>query len=166
MPLGPAVVVDHSSEPLAEALLVHAPLNGVDPVGKGVQPVGVVASVPLKGHLHLVSVVLLREEADVIEQRVLGAVHLAHEVADAVLVAVHRPVGSTRAVGTQVAELDLQVAVQERHHLEPLQQPLGPEPHVVEDALVGPEANRGPGAILGAVADDPQFFRHVPAVGK
>ena len=166
MALVAAVAVHHAGQPGAEALLVHPPLNGVDAVGEGVQAVGVVTAVPLEGHLHLVAVFLLGEEPDLIEQRVLGGVHLSNKVADAVLIAVHRPVGAAGAVGPQVSELDLQVAVQKRHHLEPLQQGLGPEPHVVEDALVGPEANGGAGPTIGAVTHHLEVVGDVAAIGK
>ena len=89
----------------------------------------VVAGVPLERDLHLHRAVVvglvLAEVAHVGEQRLLGGVDVADEVADAALVV--EPDRLAAVVGPLVAEGDGEAGVEERHHLEPLGQRGGPE---------------------------------------
>ncbi len=116
------VAVDGVGERLLEALFVHATFDGGDAVREAVQPVGVVAGVPLEGDfdLHRTGVVrfVLGEVAHVAEQRFLGGVHVPHEVTDSAFVVEFDVV--VAVVGAIVAVGDPKPSVEERHHLEPL----------------------------------------------
>jgi hypothetical protein len=57
------VAVHHRGEGAPEALLVHPPLQGVDPVGEGVEAVAVEARVPLEGDLDLLAPLLTLDVA-------------------------------------------------------------------------------------------------------
>ena len=74
--------------------------------------------------------------------------------------------GSARGVGPLVLEADLEALVEERHHLEALEQGLGPELDLVEDRRVGPEADGGAGAVPGRLAGDRQLGLDLAALGE
>jgi hypothetical protein len=77
------------------------------------------------------------------------------EVDDAAVVLVDR---RRRVVaGPLVAEADLEAAVEERHHLEPLEQRLRAELGDLEDERIGPEADGGAGTALGRLAHHRQL---------
>ena len=76
---------------------------------------------------------------------------MGHEVADATLITELELVAAF--VGPLVPETDQQAPVEEGHHLEPLGQRLEPEPGLVEDRPIGPEADRGPAPVVRGVAD-------------
>ena len=93
-PLARAYLLSTAGEGGAEALDVHAALDGGDAVGEAVETVGVEAGVPLEGDLDLLLGLGLLEVADLGEQRVLGGVEVANEVDDAAGVLVGDRLGS------------------------------------------------------------------------
>ncbi len=150
--LGPGVPVDHRGERGLEALLVRAALDGVDAVGEGVDAVGVVAGVPLERELDLLAVLGLLEVADLGEQRLLRLVDVLDEVDDAAGVLVGDRL--VLVLGPLVREADLEALVEERHHLEALEDRARRELDGLEDGRVGPERDGGAGAATRRVADD------------
>ncbi len=161
--LGPGVGVDAVGQALLEALHVHAALDGVDPVGEAVETVGVVAGVPLERDLHLHRVLDLLEVADPAEEGLLGGVHVLDEVDDAAGVAED---DGLRLGVPVVLEADLEALVQEGHHLQALDQGLGPELDLVEDGGVRPEADGGAGAVPGRLAGDLELGLELAALGE
>ncbi len=134
---------------------MHPALDGVDAVGEGVQAIGVEAGVPLKRDLDLLLVLGLLEVPHQLEQRLLGGVEVAHEVDDAAVVLVDGRSGI--AARTVIAEANLEAPVEERHHLEALEQRLGAKLGDFEDGGVGPEADGRSGAPAGGVAHHGQL---------
>ena len=67
---------------------MHPPLQRVDPVGKGVQAVGIKAGIPLEGDLDLLTLFDALDVANFGEQRLLGGIHVGNKVPDTSLVAV------------------------------------------------------------------------------
>ena len=131
---------------------MHSSLDGVDAIGKGVQPVGVEPGVPLEGDFHLLVGFLVGEVSDLGKQRFLRGVDVFNEVADAPFVPVNNLGRGTSGSFPLVTETDLQPPVEECHHLEFFQQRLGPEAGLVEDLWVGPESHAGTGPPRGGVA--------------
>ena len=123
------VAVDDVRERLAEALFVHAALDGRDAVGEGVDRL-VVARVPLERDFDLLVGLGLIEGADLAEQRLLRVVEVSHVVDDAAGVLVGLLGLTTRSL---VDEADLEVRVEERHDLQALDHRLGAEIDFVED---------------------------------
>ena len=117
--LGAGVLVHHRGERRLEALLVGAALDGVDAVGEGVDAVGVVAGAPLEGDLHLAVALGQLVVADLGEQRLLRRVEVLDEVDDPAGVAEGDGLGLV--LGPLVLEADLEALVEERHHLQPLE---------------------------------------------
>ena len=146
------VAVDHRGQRGPEALFVRAAADGGDAVGEAVEPVGLVALVPLEGQLDLGVVGLVVEVADPGEQRGLGGVDVLDEVDDAARVLVGD--GLVVVVGPLVLESDLQGLVEEGHHLEALEHGAGHELGGLEEAPVRPEGDGGARAAAGCVADD------------
>ena len=156
------VAVHHRGEGTPEALLVHASLKGVDPVGEGMEAVAVEAGIPLEGDLHLLAFLLARDVAHLGEERFLGGVDMGHEIADAPLVAVADVlVALALAV---VAETNLQTTVEEGHHLEAFRQRLEPEAGLLEDLAVRPEADRGTRTVVRRGADVRETRLEAPTV--
>ena len=152
------VTVHHVSQGLAEALFVHAALSGRDAVGEAVQAVAVEAGVPLERDFDFLFFFFGFEVADVVEQGFFGRVDVLDEVADAAVVA-----EDLRFVGlggvaffeaAQVTEVNLEALVQERHHLQSLEQRLGSEGGFFENRAVGPEPHGRTGSVIGRIADD------------
>ena len=142
---------------------MHATLDGVDAVCEGVKAVDVEPGVPLEGDLDLLVVLLLLVVAHDREQRLLRGVDVGDEVADSALVAERLLVG---LVSPLVVDLDLEAPVEERHHLEPLDQGLEPEGDLVEDRRVGPEPDNGAGSTLGRRSRLAQSGPEQPAVDE
>jgi hypothetical protein len=64
-------------------------------------------------------------------------------------------------LGPLILEADLEAAVEERHHLQPLEDRAGRELDGLEDGIVGPERDRGAGPAARRVAHDAQLsLRH------
>ena len=134
------VVVDRARERAAEAGEVRAALGGVDVVGEREDGL-VVRRVPLHRDLDRAVVGLVLEVDDAAVDRVLLAVDVGDEVADAALVLED----DALAVGALVVELDAQALGEERR----LAQALGEHAVVVVDLLedvgVGHERDGGAG---------------------
>ena len=137
------VTVHHRGQGTAEALLVHPPLQGVDPVGKRVKAVGVEAGIPLEGDLNLLTLFDPLDITHFGEKRFLGSIHVGNKIPNTPLVPVFHLV--MVPVRSLVAESDLEAPVQKGHHLEPLGQGLKSEAGLIEDRPIGPEAHGGPG---------------------
>ena len=122
----PGVVVERTRERGAEAGEVRAALRGVDVVGEGEDGL-VVRRVPLHRDLYRAVGGLVLEVDDAAVDRVLLAVDVGHEVADAALVLE----GDALAVGALVVQGDLESLGEERR----LAQALGEHAVVVVDHL-------------------------------
>ena len=137
-----AVLVDRVREGLLEALLVHPALGGGDVVRERVQAL-VVAGVPLHREVDFAGLGRLVERDDILGDRLLRRVQVAHEVGDAAVVLEDHVELWFHAF---VAERDLEPAVQERHLAKPLEQRLRAELGLFEDRGVGPERDLGAGS--------------------
>ena len=149
------VLVDHAGEGAAEALHVHAALDGADVVGKGDHALGV-GGVPLDGHLDLAGLLyrgaLLGRagQVDGILEAIghsLALVQELDEVDDAAGVAELLDLGLHR---TLVAQDDLEVLVEERRLLQAVVQDVEVIDGGLEDLVVRPEGDGGAGRTGGA----------------
>ena len=114
----------------------------VDVVGERVDGI-LVGGVPLHRDLDRALVALALEVDDPLVHRVLRGVHVLDEVADpALVVELDR-----RALGALVDELDAQPARQEGRLAQALRQRVRCEVDLLEDLLVGQEADRRAGAV-------------------
>ncbi len=109
---------------------MHPALNGGDAVGEGVDRL-VVAGVPLQRDLDLLALLGLLERRNLAEERLLRRVEVLDEVDDAAVVLVGGLGDGVRAL---VDEADLEALVQEGHDLHALDDGLGAEFGLVEDA--------------------------------
>ena len=143
---------------------MHAPLDGGDAVGEAVDAL-VVARVPLERELDLLVGLGLLEVGNPLEQGLLRLVHVADVVDDAARVLVDLLL---LVAGALVAEADLEALVEERHDLQPLEDRLGPELGALgrEDAGIGPERDRGAGAVARRLAGDGQLALGLAPVGE
>ena len=135
---GLGVAVDRLCERPLEPLGVHPTFGGRDAVRIRVQTL-VVSGVPLPRDLDLAFGPAVAVRADVLEQRLLGAVQVGDEVDDAGVVLEHLGVLVPRPL---VVEHDRETTVQVRHHLEPLHHGRGAELDLLEHVGVGPERDR------------------------
>ena len=93
----------------------------------------------------------LLEVGDLLEERLLGLVEMAHEVLDAAAV-LERDL--LLVISALVDEADLETAVQERHHLQALEHRLRSEVGLFEDGGIGPERHRRASAAARCLAGD------------
>ena len=131
---------------------MHAPLDRGDPVGERPDAL-VVGRIPLQGDLDLLVLFYLGEVGDLAEHRLLRPVEVPDEVLDPSGVAV----GDRLLVaGAFVLEADLEPSLEERHHLQALQDRLCAELDLVEDRRIRPERHRRPGPVAGRRAGHQQ----------
>ncbi len=152
------VAVHHVGERLLEALLVHPAFGRRDVVGERVDAL-VVAVVPLHRDLDLAAGVGVTDRHDRVEDRLSRSVEVHDEVDDAAVVLEDL---FEWFVGPLVAEDDLETTVEERHLAQSLDQRLRAEVELFHDRRVGPERDRGPGAV--GVAGTRQRRSRCPAV--
>ena len=126
------------------------------------QPIGLVARVPLERDLDLLLLFGLFEVAGGLEERILRLVDVLDEVLDAAGVLVDHRLGV--ALGSFVDEPNLETGVEERHHLEALEQRLGSEVELLEDGRVRPEANGRTGATARRLARHRELGLELAAV--
>ncbi len=150
-----AVGVERAGQARAEAGEVRAALDGVDVVHEAVNVFGILGSVlerDLHGHLvefalHARDVELAAEVDHLGVQRLAGAVEVADEFLDPLLV-----LEGVAGVGAKVAEDDLHAGVQEGQFLQPAMEHAVNELDVGENAPIGLEGGLGAGAVGGADA--------------
>src|SRR5581483_1971956 len=109
--------------------------------------------------LDLLAVLRAVVVADLVEQRFLRLVDVLDEVDDAARVAELDLL--LLVIRALVGEADLEALVEERHHLEALEDRARGELHRLEDRTVGPERHGGARTAAGRVADDLELaLRH------
>ena len=132
------------------------PSIGADAVGEGVDAVGLVAGVPLEGDLDLLARLRPARSSPTLVNS--ASFVLLTCLTKSMMPPAYLYVDLLRVVlRALVGEADLEALVEERHHLQPLEDRAGRELDGLEDGGVGPERDGGAGAAAGRVADDLQL---------